>query len=133
MEDWLAPYIGLPFLPHGRTREGLDCWGLVRLVLAEHFGKQLPSYADGYGSITDRQTLGALIPGHLASGWQEVPAGQECSGDLILLRVLGVPMHVGLVIGSRRFLHIEQTINSCIESYDTSPWARRVLGFWRPP
>lgn len=29
--DWVAPYIGLPWKMLGRSREGLDCYGLVRL------------------------------------------------------------------------------------------------------
>lgn len=30
--QWWNEYVGLPFADKGRTREGCDCWGLVRLV-----------------------------------------------------------------------------------------------------
>ena len=41
-------YVGLPWLDRGRTADGADCWGLVRLVLAGHFGVEVPSYLDDY-------------------------------------------------------------------------------------
>ena len=35
---WVADYVGLPWEPYGRTRAGVDCWGLVRLVYEERLG-----------------------------------------------------------------------------------------------
>jgi cell wall-associated NlpC family hydrolase len=41
--NWAAQYVGLPFRDKGRARTGLDCYGLVVLVLREQFGVEVPS------------------------------------------------------------------------------------------
>lgn len=38
-------YIGVPYLFNGRTMQGLDCWGLVELAMAELRGVQLPVWS----------------------------------------------------------------------------------------
>lgn len=52
-------------------------------------------------------------------------------GDVIVLRLLGHPMHVGVVLGDRQMLHIEEGIDSAIESYAGPRWQHRVFGFFR--
>jgi cell wall-associated NlpC family hydrolase len=127
---WAGHYIGLPFRDHGRDRAGLDCWGLVRLVLAEQFGVAVPSYAGEYMRTSQAAKIGALIQRE-ALLWEPVPAGAERCGDVAVLRVRGRPMHVGLVLGDRHMLHIEWGINSVIERYASPRWAERVAGFYR--
>jgi cell wall-associated NlpC family hydrolase len=127
---WAGHYIGLPFFDHGRDRSGLDCWGLVRLALGEQFGVALPSYAHEYQRSTQGDKISALIERE-ALKWKPVPAGNEVCGDVIVLRVRGKPMHVGLVLGDRLMLHIEAGINSVIERYSGTNWAERVSGFYR--
>lgn len=43
---WADGYVGLPFKKMGRDRSGLDCWGLVRLILDEQAGVLLPAYSE---------------------------------------------------------------------------------------
>ena len=129
---WAGHYIGLPFCEYGRTIAGTDCWGLVRLVLQEQFAAVLPSYAADYRISGGAEEIGRLI-GQEAVKWIAVSAGEERLGDVVVLRLRGAPMHVGLVLGDGRMLHIEKHINSAIEDYHGRRWCGRVCGFYRHP
>jgi len=130
LPDWVNAYVGLPFKAHGRDRDGVDCWGLVRLVLADQFGTRLPSYAGGYASVEDAEDIGRLIRGEMGP-WREIVPGQEQAGDVVLMRLMNQPMHVGVVVAAGWMLHIEDGIDACLEPYDGAKWRRRVLELYR--
>lgn len=127
---WVSDYIGLPFETHGRSRKGCDCWGLVRLVLEERFGQRLPCYGDMYDSTKAAAQIGRIVDLEKRF-WQEIPAGKEKLGDVIVLRARGQPMHVGLVIGGGKMLHVVEGADSVFEPYDGFKWKNRVTGFYR--
>lgn len=127
---WAGRYIGLPFREHGRDRAGLDCWGLVRLVMGEQYNLALPSFATSYDRTTNAESIGRLIRRE-TRGWRAIELGHEDTGDVAVLRMRGEPMHVGVVLGDRQMLHIEQGIDSAIEHYDCLRWKDRVCGFYR--
>ena len=103
---WTNDYVGLPWRERGRDREGLDCWGLVRLVLAEQRGIDLPSYAGDYASTEERAEIAALIAGRSSGMVEPVAAGAERPFDLIQLRDGDAPTHIGLVVAAGDMLHI---------------------------
>ena len=123
---WWNDYVGIPYKLTGRTREdGLDCWGLVRLIHQEQFGIELPSFSE---------------EDHSAENVREVMASQRENwvhtddpkiGDVILLRVLGSASHVGLYLGDKQFIHAKEGINSAIERIDSMAWEKRIIGFYR--
>ena len=130
---WPAQYIGLPFQPHGRDRQGLDCWGLVCLVYAEQYDITLPRYDGSYGDVTDPAELGQLIEAqralYLAGGaWRPVEMGLEYlqAGDLMILRMMGAPMHCGIAVGPHTMLHIEQGIDASLADLRQSKWRPRL-------
>ena len=128
--DWTAEYIGLPFREHGRDRNGVDCWGLVVLTATERFGIRLPTYVADYASTHDADDIGRLVRGQMDL-WREVSRGHERPGDVVLMRLLNQPMHVGMVVARGWMLHIEQGIDACLERYDGAKWRRRVMGIYR--
>jgi len=128
--EWTADYIGLPFREKGRDRDGLDCWGLVRLVLAEQFGVLLPSYADDYACTLEVSENARLISGRKGD-WSEVPAGEERAGDVLLLRMAGHECHVGIVVAPGIMLHIEAGHDAVWDRYHGLRWKNRVVGAYR--
>lgn len=127
---WAGHYIGLPFKERGRDSAGLDCWGLVRLVLQEQFDIQVPSYTHCYASSIDQAQLGPLVRRE-SLNWKVIQAAEVRCGDVVILRMRGEPMHVGLVLGDQQMLHIERGINSVIERYGSLRWKNRIVGFFR--
>lgn len=127
---WAGRYIGLPFAAHGRSRSGLDCWGLVRLAMGEQFNVALPHYSSEYKSCTDVDSISQLIERE-AVQWLAIAPGLEKTGDVAVLRLRGRPHHVGLVLGDRLMLHIEEGVDSAIESYSSPRWKDRIYGFYR--
>jgi len=128
---WCASYIGLPFMAGGRTRDGLDCWGLVALVWAEHFGKPLPDY-DGpfWTKGADYAAVGAAAQ-RFTDRFTPVEPGSERAGDGVLIRMRGAPIHVAVVVEPGKMLHIEAGTGACVEDYRGLAWRHRVVGFYR--
>jgi cell wall-associated NlpC family hydrolase len=129
----IADYVGIPFELHGTDRRGLDCWGLVRLYHLEQRGLKLPSFGDRYGrelDLEERRQIAAIVRG-ASDEWQPVKAGTERRGDVVLFKMAGAESHLGIVVGEGRFLHARPGTDSCVESYKSLTWSRRVAGFWR--
>lgn len=130
---WTNDYIGLPFKPHGRLRsEGLDCWGLYRLVLLERHGLSLPLWDTV--SPDDHAVVGALLEREAATPeWRQVHPAEADDGDCILMRgyVNGHvgPLHVGCFVQPMRCLHVEiATASVCVSWQHVN---HRLLGIYR--
>ena len=126
-DHWSNSYVGLPYLTGGRDRDGVDCWGLVRLVHAEQFQNDLPSFADEYGSPHDIR-IQELIARH-REGWGRVDDPQP--GDVVVFRVWGGLQHVGVVTEPGKFLHVRAGRTATVERLDGSVWRNRVEGIYR--
>jgi hypothetical protein len=88
---WANTYVGLPWKERGRDRGGIDCFGLVRLVLIEQRGVRLPSFAGDYDPA-DGPAIAGLIEQNKGLG-APVPPGAEAAFDVVLCRMpwLAVP------------------------------------------
>jgi cell wall-associated NlpC family hydrolase len=126
----VTDYIGLPFLAKGRTRAGLDCWGLVRLVMQERFGVALPVWAEGYDDIEPNPRTAGHLRACAGAFVRHDPAAAR-PGDILLFRIGGHLAHVGLDIGAGRMLHIHDGINACIERWRGPRWLPRLEGAYR--
>jgi len=127
--DWVASYVGLPFKDHGRDLEGLDCWGLVRFILKQHYGIDTPDFGSNYSDTDDTVSVPQAIKGGLPGTWLSTASPQ--AGDLIIIAIAGKPMHCGMVVAPGYMLHCVPNPGSCIESYDRPKWKRRVEGIYR--
>lgn len=126
----IAAYVGLPFKFRGRTREGVDCWGLARLVLSEVYGKYLPSF-----DLIEEPSLpefAQLIDAELSL--LNLPqVGAPLEGDIVVMRCGRFACHVGLYVGDGYVLHSD-ILGRDLSKLDrvTAPRiAARIEGYYR--
>lgn len=131
MTSWSDAFIGIPWRDKGRDRAGCDCWGLVRLVLAEAAGFDVPSYDEGYVSADEAREVSAIVRGEQASSvWIEVN-GAPRAFDVALWRRGLHRWHAGIVVRPGLALHMVEEDAAKLERYDRASWTMAPGGFWR--
>jgi cell wall-associated NlpC family hydrolase len=117
-------YVGIPFKLGGRDRGGCDCWGLVRLVLAERFQIELPSF-DGLCNDA-KESAKAIDSGRPMISNERVEHPEP--GDIVMFRHTS---HVGLCIEPGLMLHTGIAHDSVIERL-CGPRIRKLIeGYYR--
>lgn len=125
---WWNNYLDIRFKEKGRTAMGCDCWGLVRLIYQEQCSIPLPSYDDDYIATNNHEILSVLIDSE-SRKWNQVEKPHEF--DVVVLRLKGVPFHVGVVTRGGFMLHCSQGINTSHERLDSMRWKNRIIGYYR--
>lgn len=101
--EWVERYLGIPYLERGRTLDGCDCWGLVRLVLKERFGIELPSLDGSYDHVDPE--LSARLINQTAPAVDARLVDTPCAGDVAVMRVRAATAHVGVFVSETHVLH----------------------------
>ena len=143
---WVARYVGIPFADLGRDHQGADCFGLVRLVLLDQAGIELPLHATEYGSEANARAVRLEMDATASSGsWRPIAAGEERPFDVVemtvtaqtrerpgVYRAVIVPTHLGIVVAPGWLLHTERTTGALLGRYREDQVVRaRVVAFWR--
>ncbi len=127
---WSAAYVGLPWAEKGTSREGIACWGLCALVLAEQRGIEVPRYEEAITCSAEREEIAALFDSAPREWpWSTVEIEREF--DIVVFRRLGMDVHAGIVVEPGRMLHVTSGQESCIASYRDGKWAPRLSGRYR--
>jgi len=113
MTKWAEKYIGLPFVDHGRDFKGVDCWGLVRLVLIEEKQIEVPTYGDT--SALDLDAVSRLMKRDaFLYPWVDVLPNAIQPFDVAVMFRRTAPIHVGIMVTEKQILHIEEKTDSVI-------------------
>lgn len=124
---WAAKYIEIPFVPRGHDFSGCNCWGLVSLVYRQEYGIKLDTYLDILS--TDRPAIRQAMNSDHSEDWCKVTGPRI--GDVIWLRIEGMPFHTGIVVDRYTMMHTMEGVGVAIERYDSILWKSKVLGFFR--
>lgn len=123
-KGWENSYVGIPYKYSGRDKEGLDCWGLVRLVYKEQFNIDLPSFTDVDTLEKQAETIAKA-----QEGWNKVDI--EKAGDVVVFNIMGQPTHVGMIVRPGYFIHSFENQDVRIERLDSPKWNKRLFGIFR--
>jgi cell wall-associated NlpC family hydrolase len=135
---WVGPWIGVRYDADAKPKSleeahriGAYCWSFFALAIRSQFGVSIDEY-DGplyHGRRTAREVGEAADA--FAQRFRKIEDGAEQAGDAILLRMTGVPIHIGLVVAPGLMLHIEEGCDSAWERYRDRTWKDRIVAFHR--
>lgn len=129
MYGWVADYIGIPFRSGGRDKGGLDCYGLVRLVLAEVYGYELPPLDGGYDNALNIHDTSPLFFRQLPILTEKIAGPQEAAVALMEMRLL--PCHLGLYCGGESIIHSRSGAGVVAERLDSRRLPGKIVGWYR--
>lgn len=112
MGQIIESYLGTPYREKGINRAGIDCSGLAVAVYREYKGIKLPH---------DSRKLFQLV--------KKVEKDKLEFGDLVFFSDVGwLVSHLGIYIGSDRFVHASKSQGVIISSLQDQYYRRRYLG-----
>jgi len=129
MYEWVKKYIGIPFVSNGRTLDGCDCYGLVRLVLNNEYGLNWPELSGNYADALNVRETARLFTEHIpVLAGEKIAAPQERAVAVITEH--GAAAHVGIVAGGGYILHTGIKTGSICQR-ETHPGLRgRIEGYY---
>lgn len=127
----LPVWLAVPWVDHGRTLSGWDCWGLCVVVGAEAFGLELPPYAGVVSTADAGAEVAACL--NLEAARTFTPTA-PAEGAVRLFAWGGLPLHCGLHLSPRLVLHCCQGVGTLLTDVadPASPWHRRARGAYAP-
>jgi cell wall-associated NlpC family hydrolase len=133
--DWIREYIGIPYVKGGYSRVGCHCWGLVCLVQSEKFGRKLLRHDEfTYSGRHDARRAGAVVKAYLqvvAEDWYQIDQAEVDLGDVLILRLLGQPIHTAVAVSDTHMLHQQDGCDSVCEAIFSLLWENRIESVWR--
>jgi len=130
MYEWVKKYIGIPFASNGRTMDGCDCYGLVRLVLRNEYNIELPELSDNYADALNVSETARLFAENLpVLAAKKIDAAEEKA--VVVITEHGVAAHIGIAAGGGYILHTGAKTGSVCQR-ETHPGLRgRIEGYYR--
>lgn len=132
MTPWSNAYVGLRWAEKGASRDGVSCWGLVRLRYATDHGIDLPGYDGDFACAAERAEVCAVITRATTIGpWHPVREAEVRDDDVAVFRIGGIDAHVGLVCGPGLMLTVSRRKDSEVVQWTSWLWRSRLSGFYR--
>lgn len=126
----VADFVGIPYVAHGRSYNGADCWGILYLYYRDVLGTPVPAYsAEMDAAEFNHRGIAPVVSAEREKYWHPIDTPQP--GDGILMRAGGHDSHVGIFLGQGRMLHSEGPHPSVIDRIGDMRWRNRISGYYR--
>lgn len=124
-------YLGVPFRHQGRSRNGLDCIGLLVMALAD-YGRSVEDVTT-YGKDPHNGLLEENLTREFGPA---IPKEEARPGDLAAIAYTRrVTRHVAVLgeytEGGLSLIHTDQSLGRVVEHRLDSKWAKLIMGVWR--
>lgn len=116
-QEFSRNFIGVPYYK-------FDCYDIVKLFYHKVFGISLQEYF--YPDPLDKKNMEFLIASQ-KSKFRKVPKPEF--GDIVLLRVQGLPCHLGVCVSDKKIVHTTVKTGCIIEPL--ANWKNKVEGYYR--
>lgn len=126
-------WLGTPYRHQAATRgAGCDCLGLLRGIWREIYGEapEVPAYSPDWDEVAGQDVLWSAARQYLI----ERPVQNPDAGDVLLFRMRqgAVAKHLGIYVGSDRFIHAYSG-HGVVENALSAPWQRRIAAVFAFP
>lgn len=124
----LINYLKIPYQHKGRTFDGADCFGLLRLFYKHELGIDLPDYTEDYPMEWWRdQNL--FLDMYKQYKFKKVDTFEY--GNVILFKnTSNVPGHAGIVIDDSNFLHMTRS-GAGTNLYLYGAWSKQIHSVYK--
>ncbi len=119
-------YLGVKFKHQGRSRQGLDCWGLPKVVAAD-FGIELPE-----NRTYPRRPPNDLMVSTLNQSLTRIPNSEARDGDLVIFALGSAAIHCG-ILTDRGVIHANGGVGKVVEHGLIPSWRRRIVATYQIP
>ena len=133
-------YMQVPYRHHGRTMDGLDCYGLIKCIKEEQ-GFSVYDINEEYDENWVFSSGRNYFIENYHRDWIRLDVCKP--GDVVLFKtklryydesgavcVRSITNHGGVVISNQRFIHICK-MGTLITELTNSRWVRKIDGFYR--
>ena len=120
---WSEQYLNIPWLWRGETRDGIDCLGLIKLVLSEQKKLIIPEYSpndiDSKYSMVER----AIKYGTLIKNIKDLR-----EFNVVFFTIHNEVNHMGIMVNKfGKFLHQLENKTSRTSDVNNEYWNRRFF------
>lgn len=119
-------YIGIPFKHKGRTRQGVDCYGLVSLILKDKLNLDMLEYEYAPKWTLENKDI-IVTEVNKTKEWVVIRDNYKPL-DLILFYASParqIVSHIGIYIDANKFIHIEEDGKSELTRLNNH-WLNRI-------
>lgn len=126
--SWVDKYVGLPFADLGRDVQGVDCYGLLRLIYRDELAIELPSYVGSYVCSDEQAEVAKLLGEAAVEGPWCRNTDAPRPFDVLLFRQGRFNSHLGIAVTHGHMIHVQGEDQAKIERFKDPRWNSRLNG-----